>query len=69
MNSINLKHAALSSVIVYILGILAYVGSFFIPLYVLFLFVCLYSFILGSGKLGIDLWISRKLGSRIKKKK
>ena len=32
MNSINLKHAALSSVIVYILGILAYVGSFFIPL-------------------------------------
>lgn len=32
MKNINLKHAALSSVIVYILGILAYVGSFFVPL-------------------------------------
>ena len=42
---------------------------FFIPLYLLFLIACLYSLILGSGKFGIDFWISRKLGSRIKKKK
>ncbi|MFZ1806990.1 MAG: DUF5367 family protein [Cyclobacteriaceae bacterium] len=32
MNSLNLKHAALSSVVVYTLGILAFVGSFFVPL-------------------------------------
>lgn len=32
MKNLNLKHAAVSSVTVYILGILAYVGSFFIPI-------------------------------------
>jgi len=32
MKNLNIKHAALSSVTVYILGILAYVGSFFIPI-------------------------------------
>lgn len=32
MKNLNSKHAAFSSVVVYILGILAYVGSFFIPI-------------------------------------
>ena len=32
MKNLNLKHAAISSIIVYMLGILAYVGSFFIPI-------------------------------------
>lgn len=32
MKNLNIKHAAISSIIVYILGILAYVGSFFIPI-------------------------------------
>jgi RsiW-degrading membrane proteinase PrsW (M82 family) len=32
MKNLNIKHAAISSIVVYILGILAYVGSFFIPI-------------------------------------
>lgn len=32
MKNLNIKHAALSSLVVYILGIFAYVGSFFIPI-------------------------------------
>lgn len=32
MKKLNIKHAAISSIVVYILGILAYVGSFFIPI-------------------------------------
>jgi hypothetical protein len=32
MKKLNFTHAAISSVVVYILGILAYVGSFFIPI-------------------------------------
>lgn len=32
MKRINIKHALVSSVVVYILGFLAYVGSFFIPI-------------------------------------
>lgn len=32
MKNLNLKHAAISSIVVYILGILAFVGSFFIPI-------------------------------------
>lgn len=42
---------------------------FVVPLYILFISVCLYSLVLGSGKFGIDYWISRKLGSTKKKKK
>lgn len=48
-------------------GLLA--EAFIIPLYILFISVCLYSLVLGSGKLGIDYWISRNLGSKRKKKK
>ena len=32
MKNLNVKHAAISSIIVYILGILAFVGSYFIPI-------------------------------------
>jgi hypothetical protein len=32
MRNLNVKHTAISSIIVYMLGILAYVGSFFIPI-------------------------------------
>lgn len=32
MRNLNVKHAAISSIIVYMIGILAYVGSFFIPI-------------------------------------
>ena len=32
MKKLNLKHALLSSLIVYVIGITAYVGSYFIPL-------------------------------------
>ncbi|NBC05436.1 MAG: hypothetical protein GVY20_17255 [Bacteroidetes bacterium] len=32
MKNLNMKHAVISSIVVYILGILAYVGSFFIPI-------------------------------------
>ncbi|MCG2590008.1 DoxX family protein [Rhodohalobacter sulfatireducens] len=35
-----------------------------LPLYILFISVCFYSLILGSGKIGIDYWISRKLDSK-----
>jgi len=39
-----------------------------LPLYILFISVCFYSLILGSGIIGIDYWISRKLDSKRKKK-
>ena len=32
MKNLNIKHAAISAVVVYIIGIIAYVGSFFIPI-------------------------------------
>jgi len=32
MKNLNVKHAAICSIIVYILGILAFVGSYFIPI-------------------------------------
>ena len=37
------------------------------PLYILFIAVCLYSLILGSGKIGIDYWISRRIQSKKEK--
>lgn len=43
--------------------------TFVLPLYILFISVCLCSLVLGSGKIGIDYWISRKLGSTKKKNK
>lgn len=32
MSSLQFKHAAISSIVVYIIGIIAYVGSFFVPI-------------------------------------
>jgi hypothetical protein len=32
MKNLNIKHAAISAIVVYIIGILAFVGSFFLPI-------------------------------------
>lgn len=32
MSNLHFKHAAISSIVVYIIGIIAYIGSFFVPI-------------------------------------